>query len=96
MAQTRTAERTAGVDVREPQAANIAVAENATVKVVEFGKLPGEVQLRGGETIRDLIESGYLHNGLDYYVNGNLVNADYTLQPGDAVVGAPRLAGGVN
>ncbi len=65
-----------------------------SIRAVEFGKLPTTIPVETGKKISDLIEEEVISPGQEFYVNGTLVNEDYTLQEGDALVGAPRTGGG--
>lgn len=93
--------KTIDIDLEEPAEANIvpSKADSATkqnrIRLVEFGKLPTQVLVEAGQTVGDLVQKGLLSPNQDYYVNGILVDEDFVLNEGDAVVGAPRIAGGL-
>jgi hypothetical protein len=79
--------------IDEPTEPNLARAKNS-VRVVEFGKLPTQIEVETGKRISDLVSQGVVRPGQDYFVNGNQVGEDYVLQEGDGLVAAPRITGG--
>lgn len=68
--------------------------EQIAIRAVEFGKMPTTKRVERGKRIADLVAEGFLSGNQEFYVNGELVDQNYTLQANDAVVGAPRVAGG--
>lgn len=68
--------------------------EQIAIKAVEFGKLPTTKHIEKGKQIADLVNEGFLSPNQEFYVNGALVDQNYLLCENDAVVGAPRVAGG--
>lgn len=83
-----------GAIVPEGEVVEGQATEQISIKAVEFGKLPTTKHVEEGKRIADLVNEGFLSPNQEFYVNGALVNQEYTLRDNDAVVGAPRVAGG--